>query len=160
MIPLHRLATWRIHIHGLLGLAEIALAKGNFQNALKSVEDSLAMSEKAGAKKYKAKGLKLKAEALANMGNLVEAIELMEKALKWAQQVGNPPILWQICYSLGLLLEKQGNPQKAHEHYAQAITLIEETASKLKDASLKNSLLTAQQTKAIHDAYAKTKPTS
>jgi hypothetical protein len=58
------------------------------------------------------------------------------------------------------LLEKQGNLQKANEHYAQAIARMEETASKLKDESLKNSLLTAQQTKAIYDAYAKTKPTS
>jgi len=159
VIHLHPMAKWRFETRILLGLGEISLAEDDYSQALKSAEDSLIISEKAGAKKYIAKGLKLKAEILAKMGNTQEAIELVENALKLAQEVGNPPLLWQIHYSFGLLLEKQGNLQKANEHYAEAIALIEETASKLNDASLKNSLLTAPQTKAIHDAYAKTKPT-
>jgi tetratricopeptide (TPR) repeat protein len=142
----------------LLGRGEIALANADYVQALKFAEDSLAISEKAGAKKYIAKGLKLKAEVLAKTGSIGEATKLMETALKMAQQVGNPPILWQTHYSFGLLLEKQGNPQKANEHHSEAITLVEATASKLNDSSLKDSLLTAAQTKAILDAYARTKP--
>ncbi|MGA2766930.1 MAG: tetratricopeptide repeat protein [Candidatus Bathyarchaeia archaeon] len=160
VIHLHPMAKWRFETRILLGLVEISLAEGDYSQALKFGEDSLAISEKAGAKKYISKSLKLKAEILAKMGKTEEAIELMQNALKFAQEVGNPPLLWQTHYSLGLLLEKQGNLQKANEHYAQAIARMEETASKLKDESLKNSLLTAQQTKAIYDAYAKTKPTS
>jgi len=159
MIPLYRGAMWRFKTRVLLGFGEISFAKGDYSQALKSADEALAMSEKAGAKKYIAKGLKLKAEALAEIGNIGEAIKLMENALKLAQQVGNPPLLWQIHYTLGLLLEKHGDSLKANEHHAEAIALIEETASKLKDASLKNILLTAPQTKAIHDAYAKTKST-
>jgi tetratricopeptide (TPR) repeat protein len=101
--------------------------------------------------------LKLKGEVLAEMGNLREAIELMKNALKWAQRVGNPPLLWQTHYSLGLLLEKQGNPQKANEHHTQAIALLETTASKLKDTLLKSSLLTSPKTTAIRAAYTRTK---
>jgi len=156
----HPGAWWRPETRILLGRGEIALAKGDYTQALKLAEDPLAIFEKAHAKKYIAKGLKLKAEALAKMGNLREAIELMQNALKRAQQVGNPPLLWQIHYSLGLLLEEYGDSQKANEHHAEAIAIIERTASKLNDASLKNALLTALLTKAIHDAYAKTKPTS
>ena len=91
------------------------------------------------------------------MGNVVEAIELMQNALRLAQQIGNPPLLWQTHYSLGLLLEKHGNTQKANEHYKEALGLVEGTASKLNDLSLRNTLLTAPQTKAIQDAYGKTK---
>jgi len=160
LIHLHPMAKWRFETRILLGLGEISLAEGDYAQALRFGEDSLAISEKAGAKKYISKSLKLKAEILTKMGKTEEAIELMQNALKFAQEVGNPPLLWQTHYSLGLLLEKQGNLQKANEHHAEAIALIEETASKLKDASLKNSLLTAPQTKAIHDAYTKTKPTS
>ena len=160
MIPLHRGALWRFKTRVLLGFGEISLAKGDCAEALKLAEDSLTISEEAGAKKYIAKSLKLKAEALAKMGNMEEAVKLMENALKLAQQVGNPPLIWQIHHSLGLLLEGYGNPQKANEHYAEAIALIEATASKLDDPSLTNSLLTAPQTKAIGDAYAKTKPTA
>ena len=156
----HRLGWWRIETRILLGRGEISLAKDDYTQALKFAEDSLAISKKADAKKYIAKGLKLKAEILSKMGNVEEAIELMQNALKLAQEMGNPPILWQTHYSLGALLEKHDNQQKANEHYTEAVALIEETASKLKDASLKNTLLTAPQTKAIREAYAKTEPTS
>jgi tetratricopeptide (TPR) repeat protein len=153
----HPGAWWRSKSHILLGRGEISLAKGEYAQALKFAEDSLAISEKADARKYIAKGLKLKGEVLAEMGNLREAIELMKNALKWAQRVGNPPLLWQTHYSLGLLLEKQGNPQKANEHHTQAIALLETTASKLKDTLLKSSLLTSPKTTAIRAAYTRTK---
>jgi len=160
MIPSRRGALWRFKTRILLGFGEISLAKGDYPQALKSADEALFMSEKAGAKKYIAKSSKLKAEVLAKMRNMEEAVKLMGNALKWAQQVGNPPLIWQTHHSLGRLLEEYGNPQKANEHYAEAIALIEETASKLKDASLKNILLTAPQTKALYDAYGKTKTAS
>jgi tetratricopeptide (TPR) repeat protein len=159
MIPPHRGSIWRFKTRILLGFGEISLAKGDYAQALESAEEALFTSEKAGAKKYIAKSLKLKAEVLAKKGNMQEAIELMEKASKGAQELGNPPLLWQTHYSLGLLLEKNLSQQEANGHFAQATGLIEETASKLKDASLKNTLLTAPQTQATKDACARTKPT-
>jgi predicted ATPase len=160
LIHLHPMARWRFETRIILGLGEISLAEGDYSQALKSAEDSLIISEKAGAKKYMAKGLKLRAEILAKIGNTHEAIVLVENALKLALEVGNPPLLWQIHCSFGLLLEKQGNLQRANAHYGEAMTLIEETASRLKDESLRNTLLTAPQTKKIHDAYARTKTAS
>jgi tetratricopeptide (TPR) repeat protein len=156
----HRVSWWRIQTRLLLGRGEISFAKGNYTQALEFVEDSLVISRKADAKKYIAKGLKLKSEILAKIGNAAEAIELMQNALKLAQELGNPPLLWQTHYSLGTLLEKHEKQQEANKHYAEAIALVEETASKLNDASIKDTLLTAPQTKAIRDAYTRTKPTS
>jgi len=95
---------------------------------------------------------------LSKMGNTEEAIELMQDALETAQLVGNPPLLWQIHHGLGLLLEKQGNPQEAREHHAEALALIEATASKLDDASLRDGLLAAPVTEAIRDAHTRTEP--
>lgn len=157
LMHLHPTGWWRMEIRILLGRGEIAVAKGDYSQALKFAEDSLGISGKAGAKKFIAKGLKLKAEVLAKMDNIEEAIDLMEKALKLAQKVGNPPLLWQTHYSMGLLLEKHGDPQRANENHTQAITLIEATASKLKDPSLRNTLLIAPQTSMIRDAYSRTK---
>jgi len=157
LYPQHRLAWYRMQCRLLLGRGEIALAKGDYAQALKYAEDSLAISEKADAKKYIAKGLNLKAEVLAKLENIGKAIQLMEKALNVAQQVGNPPLLWQIHYSFGLLLENDGKPVEARENYAQAIALIEATASKLNDPSLRNTLLAASQTRMIRDAYNRTK---
>jgi predicted ATPase len=151
----HPYGWWRVEAHILLGRGEIALAKGDYTRALKFAEDLLVISEEADAKKYIAKGLKLKAEVLAKMGKIDEAIELMKNAWNLAQQVGNPPLLWQIHYSYGLLLEKHGDPKNANEHYAQAIALIEAVASELNDAIIKSTLLTSPKTRAIRDAYAR-----
>ncbi len=156
LTSLHPLGLWRIEPRSLLGLAEIALARGDFKNALKYVEDASVTTERAGARKYIAQALKLKAEALAGQGRLEEAIEVMENALKISRQVGNPAQLWQIHYSFGLLEEKNGNTRKANEHYFKAITLIEAVASQLNDAVLKSTLLTSQKTRAIRDAYVRT----
>jgi len=152
----HPSAWWRMEIRILLGRGEISLVKGNYAQALKFAEELLAISQKADAKKYIAKGLKLKAEAFARMGNLEEAMELMGNALRLAQQVGNPPLLWQIYYSLGLLLEEQGNLQEANKHYAQSLALIEAVASKLDDPILKSTLLMSSVTRTIQAAYART----
>jgi hypothetical protein len=81
----------------------------------------------------------------------------MKNALKLAQELGNPPLLWQVHHSFGLLLEKRGELQEANQHHAQAIALIQETASKLKDASLASALLNVRYTKAVQDACARTK---
>jgi len=154
----HRVGWWRIETRILLGRGVIALAKGDCQQALGFAEDSLAISEKAGAKKYIAYGLKLKAEVLAKMGNIEEAVKLIENALNLAQQVGNPPLLWQIHYSFGLLEEKQGDAQKANGHYIKAIALIEAVASQLNDAVVKSTLLTSQETRAVRDAVDRSMP--
>ncbi len=152
----HRQGYWLIESRLRLGRGEIALAKGDCAHALRIAEDAIAVHRKSGRKKYLAKSLKLKAEVLAEMGNIEEAINVMGNALSLAQHVGNPPLLWQIHYSFGLLEEEYGDAEKANEHYAKAMALIEAVASQLNDAVLKSTLLTSQDTRAIRDAYART----
>jgi tetratricopeptide (TPR) repeat protein len=146
----------RVIMRILLGKAEVSLAKEDYEDALKKVKESIAISEKVDLfKNYIVKGLKLKAETLAKMGKLNKAIEQMEKALNLAQQLGTPHLLWQMHYSYGLLLDMCGNHREAEEQFAEALNLIEMTASKLDDPSLAKTLLNALMTKAIRDAYSK-----
>ena len=152
----HPISWWRLKTRIDLGLGEVALAKGDYMRALRLAEDSLTTSEKAGAKKYIAKSLKLKAEVFAKVDRIGEAIELMENSLRSALQVGNPPSIWQIHYSLGLILEKHGDAAKANERYARAVALIGAVAAKLNDAVLKSTFLTSPETRAIRDSYART----
>jgi predicted ATPase len=154
----HRQGYWLIESRVRLGRGIIALAKGDYMQALKSAEDSMATHKKSGRKKFLAKSLKLKAEVLAKMGNIEEAIALMEDALNVAQQVGNPPLLWQIHYSRGLLEEEHGDVRNAREHYTKAIALIEAVASQLNDVVLKSALLTSPETRAVRDAIDRSMP--
>jgi tetratricopeptide (TPR) repeat protein len=148
-------APWRYKIKIYCGLGEVSLAEGDYAEALEFADKALNISKKADAKKHLSKSLKLKAEILSKMGNAEKAIEVMQDALETGLPGGNPPLLWRIHYGLGQLLETQGKLQKAKEHYAEATTLIEATASKLDDPSLKNTLLTAPRTMAIRDAFAR-----
>lgn len=148
-------AQWRYEIKTCHGLGGISLAEGDYAEALKLADEAVAISRKAGAKKHLSKSLKLKAEVLGKMGNTEEAIESMQDALEAGQQVGYPPLLWQIHHSLGNLLIEHGDSGKAKEHYAEAKALIEKTASKLNDPSLKDALLTGPEMMAIHEAYSK-----
>jgi tetratricopeptide (TPR) repeat protein len=154
VIQYQQCAQWRYEIKIYCGLGGVSLADGDYAEALELADEALTISRKAGAKKHLTKSLKLKAEVLGKMGDIDDAIELMQDALETGQQVGYPPLLWQTHYGLGLLLEKQGNLQEAREHYVEAMTLTEATASKLDDESLKNALLTAPETRAMRDAYA------
>src|SRR3990170_8229958 len=154
----HRVGWWRIETRILLGRGVIALARGDCHQALEFAEGSLAISKKAGAKKYVAQGLRLKAEVLAKMGNIEEAVKLIEEALNLAQQMGSPTQLWQIHYFFGLLEEKHGNARKANEHYVKAIALIEAVASQLNDPVVKSTLLTSQETRAVRDAINRSTP--
>jgi tetratricopeptide (TPR) repeat protein len=151
-------AQWRYDIKMSCGLGEISLVEGDYSEALRLAEEALVISKKAGAMKHTAKSLKLKAEVLGEMGKTGEAIDLMRDSLNVALEVGNPPILWQIHHGLGRLLEEQGKLHEAEEHYAEAMTLIEDTTSKLNDLSLRKSLMTAPETIAIRHAFNKIKP--
>jgi len=147
-------AQWRYEIKTCCGLGLLSLAEGDYPEALELADRSVAISREVGAKKHLAKSLKLKAEVLDKMGNEEGAIESMKDALEAADLVGNPPLLWQIHHGLGILLERQGELQRAKEHHAEAMTFIESTASKLDNIFLKNALLTAPETAAIRNACA------
>ena len=138
-----------------LGLGEIALHKGDISKALENAEKSLEIAEEIQRKKYVAKSLMFKAEVLAKMNQLDEASEFMENALKLAQEMKFPFLMWQMHYKLGLILEENGQPEKAHKHYASALTLIEETAEKLDDENLRNSLLNTSIRKSILESKLK-----
>lgn len=152
----HPLGWWRLKLRNDIGLGRLALIKGDYVRALKFAEDSLITSRNADSKKYIAKSLKLKAEAFSGMDKIEAAIELMKSSLRIARQIGNPPSIWQILYSLGLLHEKDGDAEKANECYAQAIALIEAVAAKLNHAVLKTTFLASPETRAIRDSYART----
>jgi tetratricopeptide (TPR) repeat protein len=151
-------AQWRYEIKICCGLGGVSLAESDYEEALELAHEAVTISRIAGAKKHLTKSLKLRAEVLEKMGNTEGAIESMQDALESAKEVGNPPLLWQIHHGLGLLLEGHGDPERAREHHAEAMTLIEATASKLDDTSLKNALLTAPETGAIREAYSRTEP--
>ena len=124
-----------------LRMCELMSHKGDYDQAFEKLGTTLDMFSRAGAKKYLAQCLKLKSEILTKKGNMDEGIRLMNEALNLAKEMNSPFLLWKIHYSLGSLYDENLEKEKANEHYRATKTLMEETASKISDESLRNTLL-------------------
>lgn len=124
-----------------LRICELMFHKGDYDRAFEKLGIIHDLFTRAGAKKYVAQCLKLKSEMLAKKGNLDEGLGLMNEALNLAKEMNSPFLSWKIHYSLGSLYDENLEQEKANEHYRAAKTLMEETASKISDESLRNTLL-------------------
>jgi CHAT domain-containing protein len=67
----------------------------------------------------------------------VEAKESFESAIRIALEAGDPGPQWRAHGSLGRIAEKEGDNQKAFEHYAETIKIIESMRAKFMDPELK-----------------------
>ncbi|MCP5098948.1 MAG: hypothetical protein GY943_25635, partial [Chloroflexi bacterium] len=79
---------------------------------------------------------KLKAEALATIGQTEDACTLLNEAIKNAQAANERYLLWRIHASLGQLHHMMGHLTTAECEYATARSLIDEMANAIADAGL------------------------
>jgi CHAT domain-containing protein len=71
------------------------------------------------------------------LNKTVEAKESFESAIKIGAKVASPDVQWRAYGWLGWITEKEGDNQKAFEHYAKAISIIESMRAKFLDPGLK-----------------------
>ncbi|MBI2946512.1 MAG: hypothetical protein HYY23_02630 [Verrucomicrobia bacterium] len=68
----------------------------------------------------------------------------MTKALTLALEIGNPPQLWKTYQTLGELHERKAERAQPRAAYASALEVIEQTAQRLQDESIRRTFLSAQ----------------
>ncbi len=76
-------------------------------------------------------------ESYIRLNKDIEAKKSFESAIGVAAKAGDPLSQWRGHGGLGRIAEKEGDNQKAFEHYAKAITIIESMRSKFTDPGLK-----------------------
>ena len=76
-------------------------------------------------------------ESYTRLNKSTEAKKSFESAIKIAIQAGDPEPQWRAYDSLGRMAENEGDDQKAFEHYAKAISVIESMRAKFTDPGLK-----------------------
>jgi DNA-binding CsgD family transcriptional regulator/Flp pilus assembly protein TadD len=81
--------------------------------------------------------LKLKGEALLALSRLEEAVEALEDARRGAIERNARPVLWTIHRALGGIYQLLSRREKAEQAYAAGRQLIEELATTINDASLR-----------------------
>ena len=97
--------------------------------------------------------LKLKGEALMALSHLDEAVEALEDARRGAQERNARPLLWTIHRSLGQAYRLLQHKDQARQERAAGRQLIEELATTIDDASLRDQFL-----RAALDSFPKEKP--
>ncbi len=140
---------WRYMQHCCHSLGELWLKKGDSEKALAFAEECLKLAEPTQSRKNIVKGWRLKGQAFLAQGKLAEAEAGLNKAIIIAKEIGNPPQLWKTYQALGELHERKGEREAARTAHCSAIQVIEETAARLADQSIKENFLSAPQVKAI-----------
>jgi adenylate cyclase len=119
--------------------AELALAQGDPVLALEITDRLIGSASSVAPGRVVTFLWKLKAEALAVMGQLEEACSLLCLALENAQENDERFLLWRIHASLGKLYASMNCQVSSGEELSMARTLIEELASTLRDEKLKQN---------------------
>ncbi len=124
--------------------AELTLAQGEPGIALQIVEHLL-VSAPGGVPGQPAQPiphlLKVKGEALIALQQLDEATQALEAAKQGALERQDPAVLWTVHRSLGRVYQSLRREEEARGEFAAARQLIEELATTIADASLREQFL-------------------
>jgi tetratricopeptide (TPR) repeat protein len=126
---------WRLRFAAAQG--EIALARGEWEAAVRAAEDAIAQSQQRGRVKYHALGLEIRAKALAALGHKQESIVGLRKAVALARLTGDPVLF---LHAASALLAIDGDDALL----AEARTRVERIAAALPDAELIRRFMAAE----------------
>ena len=141
---------WRYSTHLFASLGELALERGDRDNARRFADECLEIASRTNARRYLVKGWRLRGQIELARGNAEAAEQPLQEALKLAQLIQNPPQLWKTHAALGQLHAARGDRAAARREYQAARAVIEGVTSGLRQASLRASLEAAALTRQIY----------
>lgn len=123
----------------LLGSIYSKLA--DHQKALQHYKNGLVILQEVGAHDQQAITLNKLGLLYTQMREYAKAIDCLDTALKLAKSTGLSVAIWQGHAGLGEAFEKQGQFDRALEHYQSAIEVIEDVRNRLSLAEQKSGFL-------------------
>lgn len=143
LIALSRALNHRMEIHAtrcLEGLAELASAKGEPQQALAYSEQLWTLAEQYDLREIMARALRWRGVALLALGQFEPAAMALQQALEMAEVSGRIRLVWQIHEALAQLYRAQKQEEKASEHDGQVQKIVHRIAANLQEAELRAGL--------------------
>ncbi|MBE7555607.1 MAG: alpha/beta fold hydrolase [Anaerolineales bacterium] len=138
----------RMEIHAtrcLEGLAELALARGEPQQALAYTEQLWELAERHDLREIKARALHWRGMALLRLDQLETAATTLQQALEMAEGYGRIRLVWQLHAALADLYRAQKQEEKAAAHEMQVQQIVRRIAANLQEAEFRAGLpLTGQ----------------
>ncbi len=134
MLTLYQRACWAAR-------AELALARREEQQALDIVEGLIASAPGKGEDRIIPRLWKLRGEALAALGQPIEAERTLLAARASAEALGRRALQWRIHATLGKLYLIQGRRQEADEQGTAGNLIVESLAATVADSGLREHFL-------------------
>jgi tetratricopeptide (TPR) repeat protein len=146
---------WRWKARLLIGLAELSLTTGAYDQALRYVEAGIKEALATSSQKYVALGWALRGKIAAQLGDAETAETELQRALALINALQSPSLLYPIAYDLGHWYESTGKEREAITLYGKAQAIIEQMATAVEDAALRAAFLQSALVQAINERMAR-----
>jgi hypothetical protein len=143
---------WRYSIHLFASLADLALARGDLDEAQRHADECLERATRTRSRKYLVKGWRQRGEIAKARRQWDDAGHAFREALAVAEYIGNPTQLWMTHMALGQLHSERRAPGAAREAYDAARNVIEHTKSGLQNPRLRASLENAVLVRLVYES--------
>jgi tetratricopeptide (TPR) repeat protein len=131
---------WRYSTHLFASLGELALARGDREDARRFADECLAIATRTNTRKYLVRGWRLRGEIDLARGKTTDAEQCLRQALGIARAIKNPPQLWATYEALGRLHAASNDADAARGAYRAARAAIDATLATLQNPRLRASL--------------------
>jgi predicted ATPase len=145
---------WRYSTHLFASLGELALERGDRNEAHRFADECLEIATRTNARRYLVRGWRLRGRIALARGNAQEAEQSLSEALRIAQLIENPPQRWKTHAALGELRLSRGDREAARREYRAARAVIDGVTASLRRASLRESLETTPLRRQIYEQSA------
>jgi class 3 adenylate cyclase/tetratricopeptide (TPR) repeat protein len=146
---------WRWKMKLCLGLAEVSYMTGEYDQALRYVDEGLQEAQRTSSQKYVALGWALRGKIIAKLGDADVAGTELQRAFTLADQLQSPSLLYPIAYDLGYQYETTGKEHEAASLYGKAKATIEQMATAVEDEALRSTFLQSALVQEIHERAAR-----
>jgi class 3 adenylate cyclase/tetratricopeptide (TPR) repeat protein len=114
-----------------LARAELELAAGDDEAALRWADRSLATARRTLRRKYEARSLTVRGLALARLRRKVDALESLQAAVPIADALVGPPARWRARAALGQAAYALGDDETSERAWQEAASLVRDFADTL-----------------------------
>ena len=146
---------WRWKMKLGIGLAELSYMTGEYDQALRYVDEGLQEAQRTSSQKYVAMGWAWRGKIIAKLGDADAAGTELQRAFSLAEQLQSPSLLYPIAYDLGHWHESAGKEREAASLYGKAKATIEQMATAVEDEALRSTFLQSALVQEIHDRAAR-----
>ncbi len=124
-------------------MAEVCLADGRTDEALRHAEEAIATRRKDGHRFELVIATEMKLRALTQLGRAAEALTPTEEALAMAEEQGYLPLVWRLREAKALALTALGETDAAE--YEAAAAVLGTLAERIEDVGLRQQFLSNPQ---------------